>query len=303
VTAVPSWHPPSEFSIESAADTQIAAAPPWAAAIEPSAGAILWAAGIAVVVMGALYVLHLRTRDAGWVDVGWAALIGAFAGLFALLGSGAALPRLLAATIGAAWSLRLTIQLVRTKVLRPGEDPRYRDLRDHWGARAGWNFFWFFQAQGLLALLLASPFWLASQDPYPDLRAAHVAGLVLFSLGWLTASVADRQLHRFRERHRGTAAVCDAGLWRYSRHPNYFGEWLQWCGIAALAWPAPAGAWAVVAPTIMYVLLVRVTGIPPAERQSLASRGDAYREYQARTNAFFPGPVRTSDAAKDPAKR
>lgn len=256
------------------------------------AAAAGWALGIGVVTMLALYMVQRRTEDADWVDVGWAGLLGVYGVGAALTGSGGLGARWLVGAAVGIWSLRLTGYLLFTRALAPGEDGRYRSLREYWGDRAQLHFVWFFQAQSALAVLLALPFWLAAQARDP-LGWAHGVGIALIVSGWVIESIADRQLAAFRAAPAHRGQVCDRGLWKYSRHPNYFGEWLIWCGFAALAWPAPHGPWALLAPAVMYLMLTRVTGIPHAERQSLRSRGERYAAYQARTSAFFPWFPRT----------
>ena len=146
----------------------------------------------------------------------------------------------------------------------------------------------FFQAQALLAIVLALPFFLAARRTDPGISGFEVAGLLIWVAGVAGESLADHQLARFKSDPANRGKTCRAGLWRYSRHPNYFFEWLHWWAYAALAvgsvfWWIP-----VAAPLVMLYFLLKVTGIPPTEAQALASRGDDYREYQRTTSAFIP---------------
>ena len=110
-------------------------------------------------------------------------------------------------------------------------------------------------------------------------------------------TVADRQLANWRKDPNNKGRTCRSGLWRYSRHPNYFCEWLMWCAYAALAWPGPLGPVALGAPALLLFLVLKVTGIPPTEARALASRGADYRRYQRTTSAFVPWPPRPDPGA------
>jgi steroid 5-alpha reductase family enzyme len=126
-------------------------------------------------------------------------------------------------------------------------------------------------------------------------------GVGLWFIGWIGEAVADSQLKRFRKRQNSESenSVCQTGLWRYSRHPNYFFEWLIWVGFAFLALSAPGGWMGLLAPLLMWHFLVNVTGIPMTETLSVKSKGEAYRRYQYTTNAFFPGPTKTLNVRSD----
>ena len=134
----------------------------------------------------------------------------------------------------------------------------------------------------------ALPFLLMAANPSPTLHPVQWFGVALFVVAKFGETTADRQLARFRADPANKGTTCRQGLWRYSRHPNYFFEWLVWCAFAALAWPAPHGAWALVMPALMYVLVTRVSGIPYTEAQALRSRGEDYRRYQRTTSALIP---------------
>ena len=244
---------------------------------------------LAAGVMVWLWRIEEAHANANLVDVGWTYLVGGLALLFAATGPGWGVRRLLIGAIMGLWSLRLGTHLLRDRLLsHAAEDGRYRHLRAEWGAQASRRFFVFFQAQALAALLFATPAFLAARDPHSGLRPLEIAALVLWVAGLLGESLADRQLAAFKQRPDTRGQVCMAGLWRYSRHPNYFFEWLMWVAYALFAWSAPGGAWALVCPAAMLWLLFKVTGIPATEAQALRSRGDAYRRYQQHTSVFIP---------------
>jgi steroid 5-alpha reductase family enzyme len=251
--------------------------------------------GLAIV-MSALWLIQWRRTDAGVVDVGWAGGLGLLAIWFAIAGDGEFPHRVLAGALGGFWGLRLAIYLLFNRVIGKEEDGRYQTLRASWGDRANSRFFWFFQAQALLAALLAIPFLFAGFNQRPTLHWLEWSALCLWGLAIIGEAAADWQLARFRSDPQNRGKTCRVGLWRYSRHPNYFFEWLIWCAYALLALPAPYGWAAMLCPAIMLLLILKVTGIPPTELRALASRGDDYREYQRTTSAFFPWFPKKEDA-------
>lgn len=256
------------------------------------------AAGISLsIIMAGAWKVQRVTANSGWIDVIWTLGTGAVACALALLPlQGQELPgwrQLVAAAFAAIWSLRLAWHIAgRTR--RVADDPRYRAKLDSWGPQAASRLFWFLQAQAAVALVLAAAVMLAAHQPHSALRWQDALAMVLFGAGAGTEALADGQLRRFKARAADREAVCDVGLWRYSRHPNYFGEWLCWC-----AWPLlaigdgfPQGWLALPAPLLMYWTLVYASGIPPLEAHMAKSRPRAFAAYKRRTNAFFPGPPR-----------
>jgi steroid 5-alpha reductase family enzyme len=170
------------------------------------------------------------------------------------------------------------------------EDGRYRKLRRDWGPHAQAGFFLFFQAQALADVVFSIPFLIAMRNAAPFPSAWDAAGLLV----WLAAvggeTLADAQLARFRADplHRGR--TCRVGLWGWSRHPNYFFEWLHWWSYVLLAAGTPWGWLNLFAPALMLFFLFRVTGIPATEARALESRGEDYRDYQRTVSAFLPRP-------------
>jgi steroid 5-alpha reductase family enzyme len=242
----------------------------------------------AALLMLVLWLIQRRTRNAGLVDAGWAGSLGLLGLGDALFAGGAGPHRLLVGALTATWGLRLAVHLLRDRILGRPEEGRYVALRARWGRRADAFFFPFFQAQALLAAVLSLPFALAAQRSEPRLDAVQVAGALLWLFGLVFESTADAQLARFKAGSANRGRVCDVGLWRFSRHPNYFGEWLIWCGFALLALTGPHGAWGLISPALMLVFILFITGVPPTEAQALRSRGEAYRAYQRRTSVFVP---------------
>ncbi len=245
-----------------------------------------WAAMAAVMVV--LYFVQRRTRDAGVVDVGWSGGVGALAVFYALLADGEPSRRTLLAVLAGLWSARLAVYLLKDRVLAGDEDGRYQMLRERWGARAQRNLFLFFQVQALWAVLFSIPFLPVAYSRQPTFAWGDAIAVVLWFVAVAGESIADRQLARFRAdpSHRGK--TCRVGLWRYSRHPNYFFEWLHWFAYVFLAWGAPYGRLTLAGPVVMLLFLYKVTGIPYTEKRALRSRGEEYRRYQETTSAFVP---------------
>lgn len=192
----------------------------------------------------------------------------------------------LASLLITCWGVRLALFLAwRMKTLP--EDARYVKLQERWGASSPKRMFFFFQFQAFGTILFAWPFILLAQNQQP-LGILDLVGTIIWGTGILGGTIADIQMTRFRRRVDNEKKVCRAGLWKYSRHPNYFFEWLHWCSYIFLAWFAPWGWLTLLAPLILLLLIFFVTGIPPSEKQALARRGESYRQYQACTPVFIP---------------
>lgn len=242
-------------------------------------------------VMLALWALHLHTRNASWVDVGWAANLGLLAIAYAYVAPGDLMRRLLVATVVGLWSARLTLHLIARTIGAP-EDPRYGDMRARWGGNLGLKFFTLFVGQGLLDVLLALPFLFAAIDTSPQIHWLTWAGAAVAALGMLGEAVADAQLRAYKANAANRGQVCRVGLWSWSRHPNYFFDWLVWVGFALLGIASPWGWTGLLGPALMLYFLTRVTGIAATEAHALRSRGEAYRQYQRDVSAFVPLPPR-----------
>jgi steroid 5-alpha reductase family enzyme len=240
-------------------------------------------------VFALLYLVARRIDNYGIVDIAWSYAFGVIALFYALLGPGWSGRRALIATLTLIWSARLGTHLhLRVMGHHPVEDGRYRQLRKDWASGFGRRMFWFFQMQAASVVLLGLAPLLAALNPAPGFHPLEWAGASLWLVAVLGEAVADHQLAAFKRDPARRAGVCDAGLWRYSRHPNYFFEWLIWVSYALFALASPHGWLALLGPAGILYLLLRVTGIPLTEEQSLRSRGDAYRRYQQTTSAFVP---------------
>ncbi len=252
----------------------------------------------AAALMTGLWLVQRRTRNAGIVDVAWSFATGALGAAFAVAADGDWLRRMVVASLAAAWGVRLGVHLW-ARVGREAEDGRYRQMRADWGPAADWNLLVFFQVQALWAVLFALPMLAAGRNAAPW-SAWDAIGVGLWLTGLAGETIADRQLAAFRGDGGNRGRVCQVGLWRYSRHPNYFFEWLHWWGYVALAVHSPLWWLPPIAVLMMGYFITRVTGIPPTEAQAVRSRGDAYRSYQRTTSAFVPWPPRAGASAEAP---
>lgn len=243
-----------------------------------------------------LWIIQVIRNDAGVVDIGWTAGVGAMAIYAACVGEGWLPRRMLVGAMGGIWSLRLVLYILKDRILVEKEDSRYQRLRAHWGKKAhGW-FFIFFTSQSVLVVLFALPFLagVSNTNPKGNLVDLLALGVWLLAMGgeWL----ADLQLARFRNKASNAGKVCQDGLWNYSRHPNYFFECLHWVAYVLVGIGSPLFLLTLVGPVAMYIFLMRLTGIPHVERESLAKRGEAYRIYQETTSILIPWPKKRKTA-------
>ncbi|KRG70593.1 DUF1295 domain-containing protein [Pseudoxanthomonas dokdonensis] len=261
--------------------------------------ALAWVALYALLSMAWGWHWQQRHQNIGIVDVLWAAGLGVAALLLAIFGEGAVLPRVALALMAGSWSTRLALHLWR-RVSHEDEDGRYQYLRQHWHGHQG-KIFAFFQAQALLIVLFALPFAAVAANPDDDGWGWLVAAILVWLASVIGEAVADRQLARFRNNPANRGRTCRTGLWRYSRHPNYFFEWLHWFTYVLLAAGSPWWWLAWSGPLLMYLFLRYLSGVPYTEKQALRSRGEDYRRYQRSTSMLFPWFPRTpSEPGADP---
>lgn len=246
----------------------------------------VWIAASVAMFFG--WLVQLRTRNAGIVDAIWSFGMGASALYYAWISSGGFVSRTAVALLGGVWGFRLCLHIL-ARVLSEHEDGRYRYLREYWRGDQR-KFFGFFMAQGLLTALFSVPFYAVAENTRDSVTVWCVLGLSTWVVSVVGESVADAQLARFRKNPQNRGKTCREGLWRYSRHPNYFFEWLHWFTYVFLAVGAPFPAWllSLVGPILMLITLVWISGIPFTEAQALRSRGEDYRDYQRRTSMLIP---------------
>ena len=253
--------------------------------------------GCALGAMVFLWLLSLALRDASIVDIWWGPGIALVVAVAFALGEGQPPRRGLLLALVTLWALRLGAHLLWRNGGR-GEDPRYQAMRRRHGARfARVSLVRVFGLQGALQWLVALPLQLAELAPGAHrLGPLDAVGFLLYALGLGFEAVGDWQLARFRADPASHGRVLDRGLWRYTRHPNYFGDCLAHWGMFVVALAAPLAWLGVVGPLTMTLLLLRVSGVALLER-SIGKRRPDYADYQRRTSAFIPGPPRSGGAA------
>ena len=235
-----------------------------------------------------LWLIHLPMRNAAIVDAGWAGGLALLGVIYAVVGGGYPPRALLIASMALVWGLRLALYLLFTRVIGHPEEGRYVQLRREWGGNVPLKFLVFFQFQALLCVLLSTPFLLAALNARPTLSLLEYAAAALWLAAFAGECLADYQLHAFKSNPANRGRTCRAGLWRYSRHPNYFFEWLIWVAFALFAIGSPYGYLALASPILILFFLFRITGIPATEAQALRTKGEEYRRYQQTTSAFVP---------------
>jgi steroid 5-alpha reductase family enzyme len=241
-----------------------------------------------VLLMLALWLIHLKTGNASIVDAGWAGGLALLGILFALLGGGYPLRSALIGGMSAIWGIRLALHLLITRIVGHPEEGRYQELRRQWKTNIAAKFLAFFEFQAVLCVVLAIPFLLAARNPDPAVSPLEWAAVILWVLAMVGESLADAQLESFKTNAANKGHTCQAGLWHYSRHPNYFFEWLIWMSYALFALASPWGWVGFLSPALILYFLLRVTGIPATEAQAIRTRGDEYRRYQKTTSPFIP---------------
>ncbi|MCS6983904.1 MAG: DUF1295 domain-containing protein [Leptospiraceae bacterium] len=250
---------------------------------------VLVQAGLAVLAfMAFLWLVHIPLRNAALVDLGWALSLPLLALFYHAVMENHYLYQKVFLIMVSIWGVRLALYLFFARIYRTPEEGRYVALRQKWKQNIPLKFFLFFETQALLDLWLSLPFLLVMASDQRELLAIQIMALVLFAVGFIGETVADLQLYFFKKRPENQGKICTTGLWRYSRHPNYFFEILVWWSYALYAISAPFGYLAILAPiTIMYFIL-RITGIPANEEQNMRSKGAQYLLYQQRTNKLIP---------------
>jgi steroid 5-alpha reductase family enzyme len=253
-------------------------------------GAVTGYAAIAVAaLMVALWLASIPLHDVSIVDPAWGPAFVLVAVVAAITAEGCLGRRWLLAAMTGVWGLRLGAYLLVRKLGDPSEDRRYAVMRERRGAAfVPWSLVMIFGVQGLLVLIVSLPVQVAAGSG-GTLSAAVIPGVVLWVVGFAFESIGDEQLRRFKARADSHGQVMDQGLWRYTRHPNYFGDFCVWWGLWLVALTAGGTWWTFIGPVVMSTLLIRVSGAGLLEKD-IGTRRPGYAEYIRRTSGFFPWP-------------
>ena len=240
-------------------------------------------------VFAGFWFLGRKINNYSIVDIVWSYAFALIVSFYSLFAEGWWVRKTILFFMVGAWSLRLgTFLLWRISKAHPEEDNRYQNLRKKYAPKIASNFFWFFQFQAWSVLLLSLMFLEVCLNTSSELSTLEKMGFVLWLVAFLGEALADQQMTSFRKNLKNKGQTCKAGLWRYSRHPNYFFESLIWWGYFIFALGTSGTFYTIYSPLIILLLLLKITGVPPAEAQSLKSRGEAYRQYQKETSVFVP---------------
>lgn len=238
--------------------------------------------------MALLWLYQVKTCNATIVDVGWALGMGASSIYLAFDSTGNTEVRIFVAVLLLVWSCRLGLHLIKARLQHSAvEDSRYQTMRTHLGKYAHLGFFALFQAQALFVLLFMVPLAIVFHRTTPLWQWHDIAALICWGIAVVGESVADKQLEVFKAQPAHQGKTCQIGLWRLSRHPNYFFEWLQWFTYPLIAYGTPYWEATCALPVIMLLFLWKLTGIPYVEAQSLKHRSD-YAAYQEKTSILIP---------------
>lgn len=249
----------------------------------------LWAWLITTPIMlGLWFAYHWYHRNGALADVGFCVGFGLVSIGLGLMTTGDVGHRLVVAAMGAGYSFRLGIYMFSTRIVNATEDPRYQLIREKLGPRAEWWIFAYFMGQSVAVAIFSVPLLVLMANPHDAWSLWEMAGIMVWVVGVGGETIADYQLNCFRRQPSNKGKTYRKGLWRYSRHPNYFFEGVHWCAYVFMSVGISKAWLTLIGPILMIGALLKVSGIPFAEAQALASRGNDYREYQRTTNAFIP---------------
>lgn len=257
-------------------------------------GATLILVGAAIAIacmMISIWAISLVMRDASIVDIAWGSGFVVVAWVSYWLSDGNSTRSFVLTILTTIWGLRLAIYLAKRN-LGHGEDFRYRAMRKHHGDKfAIVSLYTVFGLQGVLMFIVSLPVQLGQVRQEPNFGVVGVLGVLIWGVGIYFESVGDAQLAKFKRDPANQGKVMNQGLWRYTRHPNYFGDFCVWWGLGVIAVETSIGIYGLIGPVVMTILLVKVSGVAMLDR-SLIKRKPGYEEYVATTSAFIPRPPR-----------
>lgn len=244
-----------------------------------------------IAIFSAVWAWQVKSKNAGMIDPIWAMSLGLLAVFIAVFARGDPDTRVIVGIGGLVWGMRLGVHLWKRNAGHD-EDPRYHKFRVQWGANANKKMFWFFQLQVVISMLLSIAFFVPAYRLTPPSGIWVALAVLIWVVSIAGEALADQQLRIFKADPSNHGEVCRAGLWRYSRHPNYFFECVHWVAYIPLA--AGSGPWIfamLLPPVLMAWLLMKVSGVPMVEAESAKKRA-GYADYMRTTSALIPWPPR-----------
>lgn len=250
---------------------------------------MMWSAVGIAALMVTTWIVSVVMTNASIVDIVWGAGFVLTAWISRIVGDGDELRQWLLTILTTIWGSRLAVYLL-WRNSGHGEDFRYRAMRKRWGPRFSWiSLVTVFCLQGVLMWIVSLPVQLGQTDATPRVGVLAWVGVAVFAVGLFFEVVGDAQLARFKSDETNAGKVMNSGLWRYTRHPNYFGDACVWWGLSLVAAETGSAAWGLIGAVVMTVLLRRVSGVTLLEK-SLKKRREGYDEYIRRTSPFLPLP-------------
>ena len=235
----------------------------------------------------ALWIVQVKSKDAGWVDIGWTLGLGSLVICLGITSEGLLTRRIIASLLIGIWAIRLASFIIKDRLFKEEEDSRYQNLRRYWGKKANFKFYFFFTFQSFLVILFSIPFLPVFYNPNP-FGIIDLIGIILWLIAFIGEALADKQLRDFKKLPENKFKVCRVGFWERSRHPNYFFEWLQWIAYVFLSIGSNEFYLSLIGPIFMYFFLIKVSGVYWVELQAIKKRGEEYKKYQQEVPMFFP---------------
>jgi steroid 5-alpha reductase family enzyme len=253
---------------------------------------------VIVACMLSLWLISVNKRDASIIDAFWGPGFAILAWTYALSTETLSNRGLLLAILVTIWGLRLGVHIA-ARGIGESEDYRYARMRSAWGERFWWvSLLTVFGFQGLLLLTISLPLLVSASSPEP-LGIIDFAGVLVFTLGFTFEAVSDFQLTQFKSKPDNRGTTLRTGLWRYTRHPNYFGDALLWWGLFVVGGMATDSLWTAISPALMTLFLIKVSGVPLTEDRLRSTRSD-FAAYAAVTSTFLPWPPKVDVAKPKP---
>ncbi len=237
--------------------------------------------------MTGVFLVALLKKDNSIVDVAYGGAFVLVSGLIAFFYGESHLRQILILSMITIWGLRLSLHIYFRKKTEKGEDFRYRKWRESWGNSFVWrSYLQIFMLQGAVIYLMLLPLLIVIDQPGGSFHILDFVGISVWFIGFLFETIGDWQLLRFKKNPKNKGRILRSGLWKWTRHPNYFGEALLWWGVFFVSLNSPNGTFAIISPILIGFLLLRISGVPLLESKYIES--PEFKSYKAKTSRFFP---------------